>query len=163
TYDLWRTMHARAAEEHGQRLSDEELISSVFRRAYGGDDTPAYKIAIKQCPDRKRTWQYSGGRDIEIDPAVAECAACGAIHLASRHGGRVRSRPSQRAEERCPASPDPGDVAPTAASRPATRPTACPASPDPGDVAPTAASRPATRPTACPASPDPGGAAPTAA
>jgi hypothetical protein len=35
TYDLWRKMHALAAEEHGQRLSDDELITSVFRRAYG--------------------------------------------------------------------------------------------------------------------------------
>ncbi len=95
TYDLWRKMHALAAEEHGQRLSDDELISSVFRRAYGdggasgrgssggGAGSPAYKIAIKQCPDCKRAWQYSGGRDIEIDPAVAECAACDAVHLGS--------------------------------------------------------------------------------
>jgi len=88
TYDLWRKMHALAAEEHGQRLSDDELITSVFRRAYGdregeGASTPAHKIAIKQCPDCKRAWQYSGGRDIEIDPAVAECAACDAVHLGS--------------------------------------------------------------------------------
>ena len=109
TYDLWRKMHALANEEHGQRLSDEELISALFRRAYGdggaagagGVDggtsgasvgpgssrdkagSPAYKIAIKQCPDCKRAWQFSGGRDIEVDPAVAECAACDAIHLGS--------------------------------------------------------------------------------
>jgi len=100
TYDLWRKMHALAAEEHGQRMSDDELISSVFRRAYSGGcagdgigcgggcgdngtGSPAYKIAIKQCPDCKRAWQYSGGRDIEIDPAVAECAACDAVHLGS--------------------------------------------------------------------------------
>ena len=90
TYDLWRKMHALAAEEHGQRLSDDEMISAVFRRAYGGAgggdgraDSPAYKIALKQCPDCKRAWQYSGGRDIEVDPAVAECAACDAIHLGS--------------------------------------------------------------------------------
>jgi hypothetical protein len=129
TYDLWRRMHALAREEHGQRLSDDELLASLFRRAYGapapapgdagapapapapgdgahddygahGDHTdgdaadgtghmtskassPAYKIAIKQCPDCKRAWQYSGGRDIEVDPAVAECAACDAIHLGS--------------------------------------------------------------------------------
>jgi hypothetical protein len=108
TYDMWRKMHALAGEEHGQRLSDDELIASLFRRAYGdhgaggdraggdgagsdgaGSDgagrssSPAYKIAIKQCPDCKRAWQYSGGRDIEVDPAVAECAACDAIHLGS--------------------------------------------------------------------------------
>ena len=105
TYDLWRKMHALAAEEHGQRLSDEELITAVFRRAYGGcsgsgdgsdsggggrngaggdkASSPAYKIAIKQCPDCKRAWQYSGGRDVEVDPAVAECAACDAVHLGS--------------------------------------------------------------------------------
>jgi hypothetical protein len=97
TYDIWRKMHALAAEEHGQRLSDDELIPAMFRRAYGstcggsgrggsggrGDSTPAYKIALKQCPDCKRAWQYSGGRDIEVDPAVAECAACDAVHLGS--------------------------------------------------------------------------------
>jgi hypothetical protein len=108
TYDIWRKLHALAAEEHGQRLSDDELISSLFRRAYGdgtgdrgdisaggrpggntssssanGAGSPAYKIAIKQCTDCKRAWQYSGGRDIEIDPAVAECAACDAVHLGS--------------------------------------------------------------------------------
>jgi hypothetical protein len=100
TYDIWRKLHALAAEEHGQRLSDDELIQSVFRRAYGGsvgsgsdsDDggdhgdkagSPAYKLAIKQCPDCKRVWQFSGGRDIEVDPAVAECAACDAVDLGS--------------------------------------------------------------------------------
>jgi hypothetical protein len=97
TYDIWRRLHALAAEEHGQRLSDDELIPSLFRRAYSeraaGDErtsgpassagTPAYKIAIKQCPDCNRAWQYSGGRDIEIDPAVAECAACDATCLGS--------------------------------------------------------------------------------
>ncbi len=119
TYDLLRTMHKLAAEEHGQRLSDDELIASVFRRAYGeggggggscggaGDGrgeggrgeggeggrgeggrgdragSPAYKIAIKQCPDCKRAWQFSGGRDIEVRPEVAECAACDAVHLGS--------------------------------------------------------------------------------
>ncbi|HWO23542.1 MAG TPA: DUF222 domain-containing protein, partial [Kofleriaceae bacterium] len=35
TYDIWRKMHALAAEEHGQRLTDDELIPSLFRRAYG--------------------------------------------------------------------------------------------------------------------------------
>jgi hypothetical protein len=131
TYDIWRKLHALAAEEHGQRLSDDELIPSLFRRAYGGRtgsdgdvggdgdgsigasgasggngasggadnagdvgantgngggkkaSSPAYKIAIKQCPDCKRAWQYSGGRDLEVDPAVAECAACDAVHLGS--------------------------------------------------------------------------------
>ncbi|HWO18783.1 MAG TPA: hypothetical protein VNO30_08400 [Kofleriaceae bacterium] len=90
TFDLWRKLHALAAEEHGQRLSDDELIRSVYRRAYGGEagtgkgaSAPAYKIAIKQCADCKRAWQYSGGRDIEVDPAVIECAACDAVHLGS--------------------------------------------------------------------------------
>jgi hypothetical protein len=131
TYDIWRKMHALAAEEHGQRLTDNELIQSIFRRAYRDDrvttshcsgadssnaaagstaagsstgstgstgssnaasssaaagkraSTPAYKIAIKQCPNCKRAWQYSGGRDIEVDPAVAECAGCDAVHLGS--------------------------------------------------------------------------------
>src|SRR5689334_4797803 len=86
TYDVWRKLHALAAEEHGQRLSDDELISSVFRRAYAGgekESSPAYQLAIKQCPDCKRAWQYSGGRDLEVDPAVAECAACDAVHMGS--------------------------------------------------------------------------------
>jgi hypothetical protein len=94
TYDLWRRLHALAAEEHGQRLSDDELIQSVFRRAYGerpsegaqaneNAGSPAYKIAVKQCPDCHRAWQSTGGRDIEVDPVVAECAACDAVDLGS--------------------------------------------------------------------------------
>ena len=91
TYDIWRKLHALAAEEHGQRLSDDELIPSLFRRAYGDGvaghggaaSAPSYKIALKQCPDCKRAWQYSGGRDLEVDPAVVECAACDAVHLGS--------------------------------------------------------------------------------
>jgi hypothetical protein len=83
TYDLWRQMQALTAEEHGQRLSDDEMLQSVFRRAYGDGSSPAYKIAIKQCPDCGRASQFSGGRDIDVDPAVAECAACDAVHLGS--------------------------------------------------------------------------------
>jgi hypothetical protein len=155
TYDLWRKLHALAAEEHGQRVSDDELIQALFRRAYdagragtdarpgtasaaeaastaeptskadatstptaaivadvapadhgttatgavsgagkpaavavsisapGAAGSPAYKIALKQCPDCKRGWQYTGGRDIEVDPAVLECAECDAVHLGS--------------------------------------------------------------------------------
>jgi 5-methylcytosine-specific restriction endonuclease McrA len=134
SYDIWRKLHALAAEEHGQRLSDDELIPALFRRAYcdaaasaraaaavpaalGAAGTastaacvdasstvsattgpvttpiapsaattassPAYKIALKRCPDCKRGWQYAGGRDIEVDPAVLELAACDAVYLGS--------------------------------------------------------------------------------
>ena len=170
SYDIWRKLHALAAEEHGQRLSDDELIPALFRRAYGAgraeaapsaatssshaadssttatstdpacfagsaaasvtgsaaasvtgsaigsvaasatgsvtgsvartstssitagpsgvgvfsaSGAPAYKIAIKRCPDCGRGWQYTGGRDIEVDPAVLELAACDAVHLGS--------------------------------------------------------------------------------
>ena len=193
-YDIWRRLHVLAAEEHGQRLSDDELLLSLFRRAYadasercaggnsrdggdshghggdgchsgdshghcgngrqdsadtnsdrhahdgdgrqsgdshghggdgrqgddnhghdgvgrqggnshghGGDgrqgstDTnsdsrahgrgrasaPAYRLALKQCPDCRRAWEYTGGRDIEVDPALFECASCDAVHLGS--------------------------------------------------------------------------------
>ncbi len=37
SYDIWRKLHALAAEEHGQRLSDDELIPALFRRAYCDD------------------------------------------------------------------------------------------------------------------------------
>jgi hypothetical protein len=158
SYDIWRKLHALAAEEHGQRLSDDELIPALFRRAYGTgpagaaapaatsssnaacsstttstdvayhagsiaavstssiaagfpdevgavgaagagnisgasasgapavfsmSGSPAYQIAIKRCPDCNRGWQYTGGRDIEVDPAVLELAACDAVHLGS--------------------------------------------------------------------------------
>ena len=35
TYDLWRKMHALAMGEHGQQLSDDELIAAMVRRARG--------------------------------------------------------------------------------------------------------------------------------
>ena len=175
SYDLWRKLHALATEEHGQHLSDDELIPALFRRAYGGGlavdctgtsasavpdsdagagiaergsnaeeraggdaacgdagagiavagavvagtavigaaggsvgvanaasaaggaglggvgstrafgaaGSPAYKIALKQCPDCRQAWQFTGGRDIEVEPAVLELAACDAVHLGS--------------------------------------------------------------------------------
>jgi hypothetical protein len=52
-------------------------------RAFGASNSPAYKIALKQCPDCKRGWQYTGGRDIEVESTVLELAACDAVHLGS--------------------------------------------------------------------------------
>ena len=86
TYDVWRRLHALATEEHGQRVSDDELITALYRRAYGPESragSPAYQIAIKQCPDCRRAHQFSGGREIEVDPRVVERAACDAVHLGS--------------------------------------------------------------------------------
>jgi hypothetical protein len=56
TYDVWRKMHALTAEEHGQRLSDDQLIQSVFRRAYGDSrvGTRVTATAAKK-PARPRT------------------------------------------------------------------------------------------------------------
>jgi hypothetical protein len=36
-------------------------------------------------------WQFSGGRDIEVDPVVAECAACDAVQLGSLDGAPERA------------------------------------------------------------------------
>jgi hypothetical protein len=52
-------------------------------RALAKSGSPAYKIALKRCPDCSRAWQYTGGRDIEVAPAVLELAACDAVHLGS--------------------------------------------------------------------------------
>jgi hypothetical protein len=49
TYDLLRTMHKLAAEEHGQRLSDDELIASLFRRAYGADGAGHGEGGLPRC------------------------------------------------------------------------------------------------------------------
>jgi hypothetical protein len=56
-------------------------------RAFGAAGSPAYKIALKQCRDCGRVWQFTGGRDIEVDPAVLELAACDAVHLGSLDAG----------------------------------------------------------------------------
>jgi hypothetical protein len=52
-------------------------------RTVGVSGSPAYKIALKQCPDCGRAWQFTGGRDIEVGPAVIELAACDAVRLGS--------------------------------------------------------------------------------
>ncbi|HWU89859.1 MAG TPA: DUF222 domain-containing protein [Kofleriaceae bacterium] len=44
---------------------------------------PAYQLAIKTCPDCKRSWQYGGGRDIEVGAEVVEWARCDAEHIGS--------------------------------------------------------------------------------
>src|SRR5829696_4822384 len=78
TYDLWRKLHALAAEEHGQRLSDDQLIQSVFRRAYGdgsgsGSDTSS---AGGSSSDTSVAGGSAGGSS---DTSVAGGSAGGAV------------------------------------------------------------------------------------
>jgi hypothetical protein len=68
--------------------SDERPIADARGTATGGlgggsSGRPAYQLAIKTCPDCKRSWQYGGGRDIEIGTEVVERAHCDAEHIGS--------------------------------------------------------------------------------
>jgi len=112
TYEMFRQAQAVLAEVHGHRLSPEEMLVAMLRMvvepasAVGGQDAqgdqgtqvpqdtratqdaqsaprPAYQIAIRTCPDCKRSWQYGGGRDIEIGAQVVERARCDAEYLGS--------------------------------------------------------------------------------
>ncbi|HWU88663.1 MAG TPA: HNH endonuclease signature motif containing protein [Kofleriaceae bacterium] len=98
-YEMFRQAQAALAEVQGHRLSPEELIAAMCRivlepakvseRQEGpgpdgrGAGRPAYQLAIKTCPDCKRSWQYGGGRDIEIGAPVVERARCDAEHIGS--------------------------------------------------------------------------------
>ncbi|HWU90611.1 MAG TPA: hypothetical protein VN253_25270, partial [Kofleriaceae bacterium] len=105
TYEMFRQAQAALAETHGHRLSPEELLVAMCRlvlepavalameteiadqnaseNAGRSAGRPAYQLAIKTCPDCKRSWQYGGGRDIEIGAKVLERARCDAEHVGS--------------------------------------------------------------------------------
>ena len=100
TYEMFRQAQTVLAEVHGHRLSPEEMLVAMLRmvldpeRVTGvqdgggaqgsqGASRPAYQLAIKTCPDCKRSWQYGGGRDHEVGAAVVERARCDAEHLGS--------------------------------------------------------------------------------
>ncbi|HWU85882.1 MAG TPA: DUF222 domain-containing protein [Kofleriaceae bacterium] len=97
TYEMFRQAQLALAEVHGHRLSPEELIVAMLRMvvepasAIGGQSAtgeqsaprPAYQLAIKTCPDCKRSWQYGGGREVEVGASVVERARCDAEHVGS--------------------------------------------------------------------------------
>jgi hypothetical protein len=100
TYEVFRQAQAVLAELHGHRLSLEEMLVAMLRMVVEPAATapaaspeapagapsvgrPAYQLAIKTCPECKRSWQYGGGRDLEVGAAVVERARCDAEHLGS--------------------------------------------------------------------------------
>src|SRR5690606_7352399 len=87
-YDVWRRMHALAAEEHGQRLSDNELIQSVFRRAYddganaggkAGDQAGSPPCAVPRGPTPRGVGDESASMTTKLN--------------AKRNGGPRQAQP----------------------------------------------------------------------
>jgi hypothetical protein len=72
-----------AVSTAGEAGAPSGASASDTPAVFSASGSPPYQIAIKRCPDCNRGWQYTGGRDIEVDPAVLELAACDAVHLGS--------------------------------------------------------------------------------
>src|ERR1043166_3246470 len=79
-------------DEHGRRLSDDELIAALSDTVL--DDTPAteptgrakFQIAVTVCERCKQGWQEGAGKTIPIDTAAVERARCDAQHIGSLDG-----------------------------------------------------------------------------
>jgi hypothetical protein len=85
TYAVLRQTQTALADEHGGRLDDDQLISTLCRRALepaGAEPSAArYQIAVTVCRNCERGWQDGGGASIEIDAAAIEVASCDARHI----------------------------------------------------------------------------------
>ena len=68
-------------EQGDQGVQDSQ--GSQGNQGGGRPGRPAYQLAIKTCPDCKRSWQYGGGRDIEVGATAVERARCDAEHIGS--------------------------------------------------------------------------------
>jgi hypothetical protein len=87
TYALYRQTQAALADEHGQRLDDDQLMTAMCRRTLDGNESEPtrarYQIATTICERCKRGWQDAAGAVVEIDRPAIEIAMCDAQHVGS--------------------------------------------------------------------------------
>jgi RuvA, C-terminal domain/HNH endonuclease len=81
-------------EEHGARLSDDELVAllcgAVLDRADANANEPngraKFQIAVTVCARCQQGWQEGAGAKIAIDAAAVDRAGCDAQHIGSING-----------------------------------------------------------------------------
>ncbi len=111
TYALWREASRVLQTEVDPRLSEEEMLQEVLRRALGGpqdDGRSPYQIVISRCDDCERVWQDAKGERVDLPPEVLERAECDAQQIgtvcASQVGreGKEQAAQGKRATQSIP-------------------------------------------------------------
>jgi hypothetical protein len=89
---LFREAVGRLRRDVDPQLTDEDVVAEMARRILGGtvDESAApYQVMLTVCDRCGRTWQKGRGEEIEVDPEVAERAACDAQNVSTHVGARA--------------------------------------------------------------------------
>ncbi|MEO6486627.1 MAG: HNH endonuclease signature motif containing protein [Thermoanaerobaculia bacterium] len=87
TYAAWRRTRAALDDEHGERLSDDDALQTLCRRATETCPTredvprPAVQTAVTTCRACKQSFIECAGEALPIDPATAARLSCDAEHI----------------------------------------------------------------------------------
>ena len=95
TYATFREAQAQLRREHGERLSEDEMLLLMSRTVLAGPGdagTSSYQIQMTLCQSCGRASQDGGGLEVPVEATAAELAQCDAQRL----------RPGQRAAQDIP-------------------------------------------------------------
>jgi hypothetical protein len=87
TYAMWRRTRTALEDEAGERLSDDDFLQTVCRRATepsGPTDTvprPAVQTAVTTCKACKQSFVEGAGQALPIDAATSARLTCDAEHI----------------------------------------------------------------------------------
>jgi hypothetical protein len=87
TYAMWRRTRTALEEESGERLSDDDFLQTVCRRATetsgAADDVPrpVVQTAVTTCKACKQRFVEGAGQALPIDAATAARLTCDAEHI----------------------------------------------------------------------------------
>ncbi len=87
TYAAWRRTRAALDDEQGERLSDDDALQTLCRRATETCPTsedvprPAVQTAVTTCRACKQSFIECAGEALPIDPATAARLTCDAEHI----------------------------------------------------------------------------------
>jgi len=92
TFATLRQAHQLLDEEHGSRLTDDQLIAALSAAVLDGAPTTEptgrakYQIAVTVCERCGQGWQEGAGAKLAISAAAVERATCDAQHIGSLDG-----------------------------------------------------------------------------
>jgi hypothetical protein len=86
SYAAWRKLRAALEDERGERLSDDDFVKALQRRATETGSTtdvprPAVQTAVTTCKTCKQSFIEGAGEAIAIDPATAARLTCDAEYI----------------------------------------------------------------------------------
>jgi hypothetical protein len=86
SYAAWRRLRAALEDERGERLSDDDFVQMVHRRATETGSTtdvprPAVQTAVTTCKTCKQSFIEGAGEACALDPATAARLTCDAEYI----------------------------------------------------------------------------------